>query len=74
MNSGVEACETAVKIARKWGYLKKGIPDNKAHVIVMEGNYWGKTITAAGACDDPQRYTHFGPFTAGFDLCPYNNS
>ena len=73
MNSGVEACETACKIARKWGYVKKGIPDNKARIVVMEGNFWGRTITASGACDDPSRYTNFGPFTPGFDLCPYND-
>lgn len=74
MNSGVEACETACKIARKWGYVKKGIPDNQARIVVMEGNFWGRTITASGACDDPSRYTNFGPFTPGFDLCPYDDA
>jgi ornithine--oxo-acid transaminase len=66
MNTGVEGTETCVKIARKWGYTKKGIPENKANVIMMEGNFWGRTITASGACDDPMRYTHFGPATPGF--------
>jgi len=56
MNTGVEACETAVKIARRWGYVKKGIPDNQAQVVMAKGNFWGRTITASGACDDPSRY------------------
>jgi ornithine--oxo-acid transaminase len=73
MNSGVEGTETSVKLARKWGYMKKGIPDNQAKVVMMEGNFWGRTITAAGACDDPSRYTGFGPFTPGFPLVPFND-
>lgn len=73
MNTGVEACETAVKIARRWGYVKKGIPDNQAQVVVANGNFWGRSITASGACDDPSRYTHFGPFTPGFPLVPYDD-
>ena len=74
MNSGAEAGETAVKLARRWGYVKKGIPDNKAEVVVMEGNFWGRTITASGACDDPSRYDKFGPFTPGFPLVPFNDT
>lgn len=74
MNTGVEAGETAVKLARRWGYVKKMIPDNKAVVIVAKGNFWGRTITASGACDDPSRYTNFGPFTPGFELVPYNDT
>ena len=73
MNSGAEAGETAVKLARRWGYVKKGIPDNKADVVFMEGNFWGRTITASGACDDPSRYEKFGPFTPGFPLVPFND-
>lgn len=73
MNTGVEGTETSVKLARKWGYTKKGIPDNQAKVIMMEGNFWGRTITAAGACDDPSRYSGFGPFTPGFPLVPYDD-
>lgn len=57
MNSGNEAVETAVKLARRWGYVVKGIPDNKAKVIFPKGCFWGRSITAAGACDDPLRYT-----------------
>ena len=73
MNGGVEACETAVKLARRWGYQKKGIPDNKAEVLLAKGCFWGRTITASGASDDPQRYTNFGPFTPGFTLVDYND-
>jgi ornithine--oxo-acid transaminase len=56
MNSGVEAVETAVKLARRWGYVVKKIPDNQAKVLVAKGCFWGRTITASGACDDPYRY------------------
>jgi len=73
MNTGVEACETAVKLARRWGYRSKGIPDNQAKVVMCNGNFWGRSITASGACDDPQRYAHFGPFTPGFPLVDYND-
>lgn len=73
MNSGAEAGETSVKLARRWGYVKKGIPSNQAKVVVMEGNFWGRTITASGACDDPVRYENFGPFTPGFPMVPFND-
>lgn len=73
MNAGVEAAETAVKLARRWGYVKKGIPKDKAECVVMEGNFWGRSITASGACDDPARYEGFGPFTPGFPLVPFND-
>jgi len=73
MNTGVEACETAVKIARRWGYVVKGVPKDKAEVVMANGNFWGRSITASGACDDPARYTNFGPFTPGFPLIPYND-
>jgi ornithine--oxo-acid transaminase len=73
MNSGAEAGETAVKLARRWGYVIKGIPDNQADVVFMEGNFWGRTITASGACDDPSRYEKFGPFTPGFPMVPFND-
>lgn len=68
MNSGVEACESGVKLARRWGYLNKKIPDNQAVVMIAKGGFWGRSITASGACDDPSRYTNFGPFTPGFEL------
>jgi ornithine--oxo-acid transaminase len=72
-NGGVEADETACKLARRWGYRVKKIPSNKANILFPTGNFWGRTITASGACDDPARYTDFGPFTAGFELFKYNN-
>ena len=73
MNTGVEAGETSVKLARRWGYVVKGIPDNKAEVVMTNGNFWGRSITASGACNDPSRYKHFGPFTPGFPLVDYND-
>ena len=73
MNTGVEATETSIKLARKWGYVAKGIAKDQAKVILMEGNFWGRTITASGACDDPSRYEGFGPFTPGFELVPFND-
>ena len=73
MNSGVEADETACKLARRWGYRNKGIPHNKANILFPTGNFWGRSITASGACDDPSRYDDFGPFTEGFELFEYNN-
>jgi len=66
MNTGCEACETAVKLARRWGYVSKKIPDNKAVVLIARGSFWGRSITASGASDDPTRYEGFGPFTPGF--------
>ena len=68
MNTGCEADETACKMARRWGYRVKGIPSDQAMILFPTGNFWGRSITASGACDDPARYTDFGPFTAGFDL------
>src|SRR4051794_15104635 len=73
MNSGVEATETSVKLARRWGYVKKGIPKDQAKVAVAKGNFWGRSITASGACDDVSRYDNFGPFTPGFPLVPFND-
>lgn len=72
-NAGVEACESAVKLARRWGYVVKGVPDNKAEVIFPKGCFWGRTITACSGCDDPMRYDKFGPLTPGFPLIPYND-
>lgn len=68
MNGGCEADETACKLVRRWAYRVKGIKDNQAVILFPTGNFWGRSITASGACDDPARYTHFGPFTAGFEL------
>src|SRR5687768_16548876 len=73
MNSGVEAVETAVKLARRWGYVTKNIEDDKARIIATNGCFHGRSITMCKVSDDPIRYTKFGPFTPGFDLVPFNN-
>jgi ornithine--oxo-acid transaminase len=73
MNTGVEAVETAVKLARRWGYEVKGIPENKARVIVFENNFHGRTSTVISFSSDPASYSGFGPFMPGFDVIPYND-
>ena len=73
MNTGVEGGETANKIARKWGYLKKGIKRNKARIVFAKGNFWGRTLAAISTSDDPLSYEGFGPYMPGYDLIPYNN-
>ena len=74
MNTGVEAGETAIKLARKWGYEIKGIPDQKAKIVFVEGNFWGRTLAAISSSTDSESYHHFGPFIPGFEIIPYNNS
>lgn len=73
MNSGVEACETACKIARRYAYRVKGTPDNTANILLPSNTFWGRSITASGGSDDPTRYKHFGPFTPGFEIIPYDD-
>jgi len=73
MNTGVEGGETAIKLARRWGYVRKGIPENKAKIIFAEGNFWGRTLAAISASTDPSSYKNFGPFMPGFELVPYND-
>lgn len=73
MNTGAEAVETALKLARKWGYEKKGIPRDQARIIVCEGNFHGRTITIISASTDPDSRKGFGPYTPGFDVIPYDN-
>jgi len=73
MNTGVEGGETAVKICRKWGYQKKGIPGEKARIVFAKGNFWGRTISAVSTSSDPVSRNEFGPYTPGFDLIPYND-
>ncbi|MDA9634510.1 ornithine--oxo-acid transaminase [bacterium] len=73
MNTGVEGGETANKLARKWGYLKKGIEDNKARIIFANGNFWGRTLAAISSSDDPSSYKGFGPYMPGYSLIPYND-
>ena len=73
MNTGVEGGETANKLARKWGYLKKGIKEDKARIIFANGNFWGRTLAAISSSDDPSSYKGFGPYMPGYSLIPYNN-
>ncbi len=73
MNTGVEGGETAVKLARRWGYNVKGVTPNQATVLFAEGNFWGRTIAAISSSTDPTSYKDFGPFVKGFDIVPYND-
>lgn len=73
MNTGAEAVETALKLARRWGYRVKGIPENEAKIVVCESNFHGRTISIVSFSSDPQSYGGFGPFTPGFITIPYNN-
>ena len=73
MNTGVEGGETSNKLARKWGYMKKGIPENKARIIFANGNFWGRTLAAISSSDDPLSYSGFGPYMPGYSLIPYND-
>lgn len=73
MNTGVEGGETAIKLARKWAYMVKGLPENSAKVLFAEENFWGRTLAAVSSSSDPDCYTGFGPFMPGFDMIPYND-
>ena len=73
MNSGAEADETALKLCRRWAYDKKGIAENKAKIIVCEGNFHGRTITIISMSTDPDSFKGFGPYTPGFEVVPYND-
>lgn len=73
MNTGVEGGETAIKLARRWGYTVKGIPENQAKIVFVEGNFWGRTLSAISSSTDPSSYSRFGPFMPGFELIPYND-
>ncbi len=73
MNSGAEAVETALKLARRWGYRVKGIPEGKAVIIVCDGNFHGRTISIVSMSSDPDSYTDYGPYTPGFVRIPYND-
>lgn len=74
MNSGAEAVETAIKVARKWGYLKKKVVKNRAEIIVCENNFHGRTTTIVGFSSEKQYREGFGGFTPGFRIIPYNNT
>ncbi|MEM8901883.1 MAG: ornithine--oxo-acid transaminase, partial [Bacteroidota bacterium] len=73
MNTGVEGGETALKLCRKWGYSVKGIPENEAKIIFVEGNFWGRTLAAISSSTDPSSYKGFGPYMPGYELIPYND-
>ncbi len=73
MNSGAEAVETAIKLARKWGYKNKGIPEDKAEIVVMDGNFHGRTTTIVGFSSTPQYRDLFGPYGAGFVSVPFGD-
>jgi len=73
MNTGAEGVETALKLARKWAYEKKGVAENEAKIIVCEGNFHGRTITIVSASNDPEARKNFGPFTPGIISVPYND-
>lgn len=74
MNTGAEAVESAIKVARAWGYRVKGVADNQANIIVMAGNFHGRTTTIVSFSDDPDARTDFGPFTPGFRTVSYGDS
>ncbi|MDT8307634.1 MAG: ornithine--oxo-acid transaminase [Anaerolineae bacterium] len=73
MNTGAEAVETAIKAARKWGYVVKGVEDNQAEIIVCRGNFHGRTTTIVGFSSEESYRENFGPFTPGFVMIPYGD-
>jgi ornithine--oxo-acid transaminase len=74
MNTGAEAVETAIKMVRKWGYQRKGVPEGQAEIIVCENNFHGRTTTIVGFSSEDQYRDGFGPFTPGFKLVPYGDA
>ena len=74
MNTGAEAVETALKMARKWGYVRKGVPEGRAKIVVMGGNFHGRTTTIISFSDDPGARAGFGPYTPGFVTVPYGDA
>jgi ornithine--oxo-acid transaminase len=74
MNTGAEAVESAIKVARAWGYRVKGVPQGRAKIIVADGNFHGRTTTLISFSDDPQSRADFGPFTPGFVSVPYGDA
>ncbi|KAG0433800.1 hypothetical protein HPB47_019610, partial [Ixodes persulcatus] len=73
MNTGVEAAETACKLARRWGYDVKGIPANQAKMVFAAENFWGRSIAAISASTDPSSYKGFGPYLPGIEIVPYDD-
>ena len=74
MNTGAEAVETAIKLCRKWAYEKKALPENSAQIVVCENNFHGRTTTIVSFSVDPDAYNHYGPYTPGFIVIPYNDT
>ena len=74
MNSGAEAVESALKLARKWGYEVKGVPEGRAEILVCSENFHGRTLTIVGFSTDPTSHRNFGPFTPGFHIIPYGDA
>ena len=74
MNTGAEAVETALKVARKWGYRVKGVPENTASIVVMEGNFHGRTTTIVSFSDDKVARDEYGPYTPGFRTVTYGDA
>ncbi|KAI3426946.1 hypothetical protein D9Q98_006890 [Chlorella vulgaris] len=73
MNTGVEGGETAIKLARRWGYDVKGVPKNQAKILFARENFWGRTTSAISSSTDPDSYEGFGPYMPGFEIIPYND-
>lgn len=73
INTGVEAGETAIKLARRWAYVKKGVEENKAIIVFAENNFWGRTLAAISSSTDLSSYKGFGPYMPGFKIVPYND-
>ncbi|GMA19542.1 ornithine--oxo-acid transaminase [Arsenicicoccus piscis] len=73
MNTGAEAVETALKVARRWGYQVKGVPENRATILVMDGNFHGRTTTIVSFSTDEDARSGFGPYTPGFQVVPYGD-
>ncbi|AGL20689.1 ornithine--oxo-acid transaminase [Actinoplanes sp. N902-109] len=73
MNTGAEAVETGIKVARKWGYQVKGVPDGQAEIVVAAGNFHGRTTTIISFSTDPEARNDFGPYTPGFTIVPYGD-
>lgn len=74
MNTGAEAVETGIKVARAWAYRVKGVPEGRAQILVASGNFHGRTTTIVGFSDDPQARDGFGPFAPGFEIVPYGDA
>lgn len=74
MNSGVEAVESGLKLARKWAYDVKKVEKDKAKILFASGNFHGRTMAVCAGADDPERYEGFGPFYMNFEIIEYNNA